>query len=116
MHLKFLGTSSGLGIPRVGCECPQCQSKDPRDRRTRSTLLVDNKILIDCGPDIIRQIQSSKLKVQKLTHAIITHQHFDHIGGINKLKVKNKKLKIIYLDKTQKFKIGNLGIISKTGV
>lgn len=122
MLIKFLGTSSVKAIPRPGCDCSQCRSKDPRDRRTRSAILiypeqgrgVDGKILIDCGPDILKQLKTYNLRL--ITYVIITHRHPDHLGGLRKLKTtlrlrsgqENKKLKIIYLDQKQDFQIEGL--------
>ena len=84
----FLGTGSSLGIPVIGCSCPTCQSKDPHNKRRRSGAYVQLKgktWLIDAGPDLREQALSAHL-----THIdgfILTHAHYDHIGGFDDLKV-----------------------------
>ena len=79
MKIKFLGTSSGWPSPRIGCKCEQCQSTDPKDKRWRSSILVDN-ILIDAGIDAYHQF--IKYNITKIDALIITHTHMDHISGI----------------------------------
>lgn len=81
MKLKFLGTSSGWPSPRIGCKCPQCQSNNPKDKRWRSSLLVDNSVLIDAGPDAYHQFQ--KYKITQISALIISHAHPDHYLGIH---------------------------------
>ena len=52
-----LGSSAAWPIPRLGCDCDQCTSSDPRDQRLRSSLLVDGRILVDAGPDAYEQLR-----------------------------------------------------------
>lgn len=87
MKFRFLGTGSSIGIPVVGCRCAVCISNDCRNRRFRSSgvLLYDNKkILIDCGPDY-RQ-QAFQFDVETIDGLILTHLHYDHMGGIDDLR------------------------------
>ena len=59
MQLTFLGTGTSQGVPVIGCNCPVCQSADPRDRRTRCSALVETQgrtLLIDAGPDMRTQM------------------------------------------------------------
>jgi len=79
MKIKFLGTSSGWPSPRIGCKCAQCSSADPKDKRWRSSLLVDN-VLIDAGPDAYHQF--IKYKITQIDALIITHAHMDHLSGL----------------------------------
>jgi len=80
MKIKFLGTSSGWPSPRIGCNCVQCQSQDPKDKRWRSSILIDD-VLIDAGPDIYHQF--IKYNITKISGLIITHSHPDHYLGIH---------------------------------
>jgi len=105
MEILFLGTSSCEKIPRPGCNCLQCKSKDSRDKRTRSAILIDGKILVDCGPDIIKQFKIYNVKYKKIENVIITHTHKDHIGGLGDFQKENPKAKIVYPKDSEKFEI-----------
>lgn len=87
MRVKFLGTGTSTGIPEIGCDCPVCTSTDTRDRRLRSSVIVyvEGKcILIDCGPDFrVQMLQTEFLPIDGL---LITHEHYDHVGGIDDLR------------------------------
>ncbi len=87
MKLTILGCGSSVGVPSVSCKCDVCVSTDARNRRLRTSALIeigDVKILIDAGPDL--REQALKNKIEKLTGVIFTHQHADHINGIDDLK------------------------------
>ncbi len=87
MKLTFLGTGTSFGIPVVGCQCAVCRSTDPRDRHLRSAALVeegDTRILIDCGPDI--RMQLMPLPFKKIDALLLTHEHYDHTGGLDDLR------------------------------
>jgi len=87
MKLTFLGTGTSTGIPQIGCHCKACTSIDPRDRRLRSSVIVeqaDTRLLIDCGPDFRQQIL--RLDSPSLDALLVTHIHFDHVGGIDDLR------------------------------
>lgn len=87
MKILFLGTGSLEAIPR-GDKCPQCLSKDPKDRRRRSAILIDDKILIDAGPDVSRQLCLSQTK--RLEAVFLTHSHKDVAGGLGWLRKMTK--------------------------
>lgn len=82
MKIKFLGTSSGWPLPRLGCTCSICKSKDPKDKRLRPSLLFDDEVLLDISPDIYHQIQNFNIDPTKIKYIILTHAHDDHIMGL----------------------------------
>lgn len=87
MKLRFLGTGTSTGVPQIGCTCPTCISTDIHDKRLRASALlsVDGKnILIDCGPDFRQQIIDAG--APDLIAALLTHSHYDHVGGIDDLR------------------------------
>jgi len=84
MKILFLGTSAGWPLPRLGCDCEICKSKDPRDVRLRPAVLINDSILIDAPPDIyhqLKRINNSELRIQNLKALLLTHAHPDHILG-----------------------------------
>lgn len=87
MKVTFLGTGTSTGVPVVGCDCPVCSSADPRDKRLRSSVLVDWNglaILIDAGPDF--RFQALRAGIQRVDHLLITHSHADHVNGLDDLR------------------------------
>ncbi|WP_028903956.1 MULTISPECIES: MBL fold metallo-hydrolase [unclassified Prevotella] len=87
MKLTFLGTGTSCGVPVIGCQCKVCQSVDPKDKRTRCSALVETestRILIDCGPDFRQQILPQPFR--KIDGILITHSHYDHMGGMDDIR------------------------------
>lgn len=88
MRLTFLGTGTSTGIPAIGCRCKVCTSIDERDKRLRTSALLTTdegrNLLIDCGPDFRKQILAAGSP--PLDALLITHIHFDHVGGIEDLR------------------------------
>lgn len=87
MNVRFLGTGTSTGVPQIGCECPVCSSSDTRDQRLRTSALFytdSTSILIDCGPDFRQQML--KIPFRKLDGVLITHEHYDHVGGLDDLR------------------------------
>ncbi|MFI3296091.1 MAG: MBL fold metallo-hydrolase [bacterium] len=87
MKITFLGTGTSTGVPEVGCKCAVCTSTDKRDNRLRTSLLVeidDIRILLDCGPDFRQQMMD--IDFRKLDGVLLSHEHYDHVGGIDDLR------------------------------
>jgi phosphoribosyl 1,2-cyclic phosphate phosphodiesterase len=90
--ITFLGTGTSQGVPVIACECPVCLSDDPKDNRTRSALLVEtnnNILVIDAGPDFRQQMLREK--VRHLDAILLTHEHKDHIAGMDDVRAFNFK-------------------------
>ncbi len=87
MKLRFLGTGTSTGVPQIGCTCPTCISTDTHDKRLRTSAILSvsgKNILIDCGPDFRQQIIDAG--APDLCAALLTHSHYDHVGGIDDLR------------------------------
>lgn len=84
--LLFLGTGDSMAVPRVYCRCPICQEARTTgdNRRLRSSVLIEEgeggRLMIDCGPSWGQQME--RLDLTDLDHLLITHAHYDHIGGL----------------------------------
>ncbi len=87
MRLTFLGTGTSVGVPTIGCKCNVCKSPDAHDKRLRASVLLETsstRILIDCGPDFRQQMLNREFK--KIDAVLLTHIHYDHVGGIDDLR------------------------------
>jgi phosphoribosyl 1,2-cyclic phosphate phosphodiesterase len=90
VKLTFLGTGTSQGIPVIACNCPICLSTNQHDKRLRTSALLEVNgvnILIDAGPDFRQQMLTAK--VNKLDAIILTHEHRDHIAGIDDVRAFN---------------------------
>ena len=88
MRLTFLGTGTSFGVPQIGCDCAVCRSDDPRDRRTRSGALLETDtgtILLDTPPELRLQLLAAG--IGKVDAVLYTHEHADHINGIDDLRI-----------------------------
>ena len=87
MKLTFLGTGGSFGTPMIGCQCEVCKSMNAKDKRLRSSAIIETDttcLLIDCGPDF-RQ-QALGVPFRRIDGVLITHSHYDHVGGIDDLR------------------------------
>ncbi len=92
--LTFLGTGTSQGVPMIGCHCEVCSSENVKDKRLRSSVLVEHNgkiIVIDVGPDFRQQMLREK--VENIDHVLITHEHKDHLCGLDDLRSYNFLLK-----------------------
>ena len=87
LKITFLGTGTSQGIPVIGSDHPVSLSKDPRDKRLRSSIMIEydsHSFVIDCGPDFRQQMLRTNCK--KLDAIIFTHEHADHTTGIDDVR------------------------------
>lgn len=95
MKITFLGTGTSQGIPVIGCDHPVCLSNNPKDKRLRSSILVEDtdlSLVIDCGPDF--RMQMLQANVQKLDAILFTHEHADHTAGLDDIRQYSKLNKL----------------------
>lgn len=87
LKITFLGTGTSQGIPMIASNDPVCLSKDPKDNRLRSSILIswdEFSFVIDCGPDFRQQMLREK--VQLINGVFFTHEHADHTAGLDDLR------------------------------
>ncbi len=84
---KILGCGTSHGVPMVACFCPVCQSPDPRNHRTRCSLLLESPestLLVDAPPEL--RLQLTREQVRKVDAVLITHSHADHVMGLDDIR------------------------------
>lgn len=88
MKLTILGTGTSFGVPQIGCDCAVCHSTDPHDKRTRCGALIETddatRLLIDTPPEVRLQLVAAN--VRAIDAVLYTHEHADHIHGIDDLR------------------------------
>ncbi|MDF2385282.1 MBL fold metallo-hydrolase [Nostoc ellipsosporum NOK] len=85
-----MGTGTSSGVPMIGCDCEVCRSADPRDKRLRSSILVQSPnttLIVDTGPDF--RYQMLREDVRHLDAVLFTHPHKDHIAGLDDIRAYN---------------------------
>jgi len=90
VKLTFLGTGTSQGVPVVACQCPVCQSDNQKDKRLRASVMIKTEsqcLVIDAGPDFRQQMLSHK--VLHLNGILLTHEHVDHIFGLDDIRAFN---------------------------
>jgi phosphoribosyl 1,2-cyclic phosphate phosphodiesterase len=90
LKITFLGTGTSSGVPMIGCSCEVCTSTDTKDRRLRSSILVESEtttLVIDTTPDF--RYQMLRANVSKLDAVLFTHPHKDHIAGLDDVRAFN---------------------------
>lgn len=89
-RILFLGTGTSVGVPMVGCPCEVCKSDDERDKRLRTSALIqfqDKNLLIDIGPDFRAQMLTNN--ISRIDAVLLTHPHRDHIAGFDEIRALN---------------------------
>ena len=87
MKLRILGCGTSTGVPRLGSGWGSCDPAEPRNRRLRSSILIesaDARLLVDCGPDLREQLLAAE--INRIDQVIVTHDHADHCHGIDDLR------------------------------
>jgi phosphoribosyl 1,2-cyclic phosphate phosphodiesterase len=88
--ITFLGTGTSQGVPVIACDCEVCISTDPHDKRLRTSIIIesgDKTVVIDSGPDF--RYQMLREKVKHLDAIVFTHEHKDHVAGLDDIRAFN---------------------------
>lgn len=108
MELTFLGTGISQGIPIIACDCYVCKSDDKKDKRLRSSVLInvkDKSFIIDSGPDF--RYQMLRAGIKRINALLFTHEHRDHTAGLDDIRALNwinkERVKVYAEKRVQKF-------------
>src|SRR5258706_13846138 len=94
LRITVLGSGTSMGVPTIGCHCDVCTSNDPRDNRLRPSILLrygGRNVLIDTTPDF--RTQALRAKINRLDAILFTHEHADHIMGLDDVRPFNFRQK-----------------------
>ncbi len=95
MKITMLGTGTSQGVPVIACDCSVCSSNDPKDKRLRCSVLLSmngENYCIDSGPDFRQQMLRENVKT--LSGILFTHEHKDHVAGLDDVRATMLSLKI----------------------
>ena len=88
VRVLFLGTGTSHGVPMIGCDCDVCRSTDPRDSRTRPSIVIDcddgMRVLVDTTPDL--RSQALRHDLRRVDAILFTHSHADHVMGLDEVR------------------------------
>lgn len=87
LTVTILGSGTSSGVPVIGCDCPVCRSDDPHDRRDRASILLNwsgHNVVVDTGPEF--RLQVLRENVRSLDAILVTHEHADHIYGLDDVR------------------------------
>ncbi|MBP7558549.1 MAG: MBL fold metallo-hydrolase, partial [Chitinophagaceae bacterium] len=90
LQITFLGTGTSSGVPMIACDCQVCRSPDKKDKRLRSSILVQSAattLVVDTGPDF--RYQMLRAQVKNLDAVLFTHPHKDHLAGLDDVRAFN---------------------------
>jgi phosphoribosyl 1,2-cyclic phosphate phosphodiesterase len=107
LKITFLGTGTSSGVPMIACDCEVCKSENPKDKRFRSSILVESDtttLVVDTTPDFRSQMLREGVK--KLDAILFTHAHKDHVAGLDDVKAFNyfhqQPMKVFANESTEK--------------
>jgi phosphoribosyl 1,2-cyclic phosphate phosphodiesterase len=87
LRITVLGSGTSAGVPMIACHCPVCQSSDPRDQRSRPSIVVSydqHNILVDTTPEL--RLQAVRARLDRVDAVVYTHAHADHIFGLDDVR------------------------------
>ena len=90
LKITFLGTGTSSGVPMIGCDCEVCTSTNKKDKRLRSSILVESsntRLVVDATPDF--RYQMLRANVKHLDAIVFTHPHKDHVAGLDDVRAFN---------------------------
>lgn len=95
VRVLFLGTGTSHGVPMIGCDCDVCTSSDPRDKRSRPSILLDvddgSRVLVDTTPDL--RSQALAHDIRRVDAILFTHSHADHVMGLDEIRRYNMMMR-----------------------